>query len=78
MIPNVNETDRYPSAIGSPSLKPLEYREALSRPVSLITVAGNIMTDFNDVIAVGNDEKTTYHGIKTPSIAIGSLSVSGK
>lgn len=50
----------------------------LSRPVSLITVAGNIMTDFNDVIAVGNDEKTTYYGIKTPSIAIGSLSVSGK
>lgn len=49
-----------------------------ARPVSLITVAGNIMTDFNDFIAVGNDEKTTYYGIKSPSVAIGSLNVSGK
>lgn len=46
-------------------------------PVSLITVAGNIMTDFNDVIAVGNDEKKTYYGTKTPSVAIKGLSISG-
>ncbi len=48
-----------------------------ARPVSLITVAGNIMTDFKDVIAVGNDEKKTYYATKTPSVAIKDLSVSG-
>lgn len=49
----------------------------LGRPVSLITVAGNIITDFADIIAVGNDSKFTYYGITAPSVAIGSLSVSG-
>lgn len=50
----------------------------VSRPVSLITVAGNIMTDFADIIAVGADTTLTYYGVKTPSIAIRNLSVSGK
>ena len=49
----------------------------IDRPVSLVTVAGNIMTDFADVTAVGSDAKQTYYGINTPSLAIGSLSVSG-
>lgn len=49
----------------------------LAKPVSLITVAGNIITDFADIIAVGNDSKFTYYGTTTPSVAIGSLSVSG-
>lgn len=49
----------------------------LATPVSLITVAGNIMTDFADVVAVGSDSKLTYYGIETPSIIIGSLSISG-
>lgn len=50
----------------------------LTTPVSLITVAGNIITDFADIGAVGNDEKLTYYGVKTPSIAINELSISGK
>lgn len=48
------------------------------RPVSLITVAGNIMTDFADITAVGSDSKLTYYGVKTPSIVIKELSISGK
>lgn len=50
----------------------------LVKPVSLMTVAGNIMTDFADITAVGNDEKLTYYGVKTPSVVIGSLSISCK
>lgn len=46
-------------------------------PVSLITVAGNVMTDLNNVIAVGNDVTLTYAGVKTPSVAIDEISVSG-
>ena len=49
----------------------------LDRPASLITVAGNIMTDFANVKAVGNDEKLTYFAVKAPSVAIGGISVSG-
>ncbi|MDE6401626.1 MAG: TldD/PmbA family protein, partial [Clostridiales bacterium] len=49
----------------------------LDRPASLITVAGNIMTDFANIIAVGNDAKLTYYAVKSPSIAIGGISVSG-
>ena len=49
----------------------------LDRPASLITVAGNIMTDFVNVKAVGNDEKLTYFAVKAPSVAIGGISVSG-
>lgn len=47
------------------------------RPVSLITIAGNIMTDFANIIALGNDQKLTYSAMKTPSIAISGISVSG-
>lgn len=49
----------------------------LDRPASLITVAGNIMTDFANVKAVGNDAKLTYFEVKAPSIAISGVSVSG-
>ena len=49
----------------------------ISAPISLMTVAGNILTDFADIVAVGNDSKLTYYGVKTPSIAIGGLAVSG-
>lgn len=49
----------------------------LARPVSLITVASNILTDFANVTAVGSDEKLTYYGIKTPSVAVADISVSG-
>ena len=50
----------------------------LTTPVSLITVAGNIFTDLNNVIAVGNDSKLTYSEIKCPSVAVSDISVSGK
>ncbi len=50
----------------------------LGKPVSLITVAGNVMTDFADIIAVGSDSKSTYYGVKTPSIAVRGLNISGK
>ncbi|MCM1367946.1 MAG: TldD/PmbA family protein [Roseburia sp.] len=48
------------------------------RPVSLITVAGNIITDFADIAAVGSDSKLTYYGVKAPSLVINELSISGK
>lgn len=50
----------------------------LSTPVSLITVAGNIFTDLNNVIAVGNDSKLTYSEVKCPSVAVNDIAVSGK
>jgi PmbA protein len=48
------------------------------RPVTLITVAGNLLTDFGKVFAVANDSKLTIYGAETPSIGIRKLSVSGK
>ncbi len=47
-------------------------------PVSLITVAGNILTDLKNTFAVGNDSKLTYMEFKTPSIAVKGISVSGE
>lgn len=49
----------------------------IGRPVSLITVAGNLLKDFNKIICVGNDSKINYHGMSAPSIAIRKLAVSG-
>ncbi|MBD5131049.1 MAG: TldD/PmbA family protein [Clostridiales bacterium] len=46
-------------------------------PVSLMTVAGNIVTDFKNLMAVANDSTLTYYGVKTPSVAIRGLSISG-
>jgi len=43
-----------------------------------MTVAGNVLKDFNRVIGVGADEKVTYYGISSPSIAIRKVSISGK
>lgn len=47
------------------------------RAVSLITVAGNIIDDFRNITAVGNDLKLTYYAVKAPSVAVKELSVSG-
>ncbi len=49
----------------------------LGAPVSLITVAGNIMTDFDRIIAIGSDSVLTGRGVTAPSVAIGGISVSG-
>ena len=48
------------------------------KPVSLITVSGNLIEDFNKVIAVASDAKLTYQAIEAPSILIRALSISGK
>lgn len=47
-------------------------------PVSMITVAGNILKLFNDVLEVGSDSDTKMGGIITPSVVVKSLSISGK
>lgn len=49
----------------------------LGKPLSLMTVAGNIIGDFANIVEVSNDEKLTYYAVKTPSIAVKGLSVSG-
>ncbi len=49
----------------------------LSRPVTLITVAGNVLKEIGKIIAVGSDVKLMTSAIQTPSIAIRKLSVSG-
>lgn len=52
----------------------------ISKPVTLITVAGNILADFGKIIGVADDMKLTdfYVGMECPSIAIRKLAVSGK
>ena len=50
----------------------------LGNPVTLITVAGNVLKDFSKIIAVGNDSKLYFNSVSSPSIAIRSLSISGK
>lgn len=47
-------------------------------PVSLITVSGNILKLFKDVVEVANDCKLKLGGISTPSLLIKSLGISGK
>ncbi len=50
----------------------------IGKPVTLITVAGNVLKDFGNVISIGNDSKLTYYGIQSPSVAIRKLAISGK
>lgn len=50
----------------------------LTKPVTLITVAGNVLKDFSKIIAVCSDVKLMFGAIQTPSIAVRKLSVSGK
>ena len=47
-------------------------------PLDLITVSGNLLTLFNDVILVGNDLKLLTSGNQSPSIVIKKLMVGGK
>ena len=50
----------------------------LSEPVSLITVAGNLFTLFNDVKEVGSNIELQTNSYSVPSIYIKGLQVSGK
>ena len=47
-------------------------------PVALITVSGNLLKLFQDVIAVGNDAKMQQGGVFAPSFVIRKLSIAGK
>lgn len=47
------------------------------RPLDIITVSGNLVTLFNDVIAVGNDLKESI-GSKVPSVIVKRIAVGGK
>lgn len=47
-------------------------------PVALITVSGNLLKLFQDVIAIGNDAKMQQGGVFAPSFVIRKLSIAGK
>ena len=47
-------------------------------PVDLITIGGNLIEMFNNILEVGGDIKHLVGGISIPSIVIKSLKVSGK
>ena len=48
------------------------------RPLDIITVGGNLLEVFNDVIEVGNNLETSPSGTVCPSLLIKKISVSGK
>lgn len=50
----------------------------ISKPVALITVAGNFISMLKDVVLVGNDVKMSYYGITCPSVKVKSMPVAGK
>jgi len=49
----------------------------LDKPVSLITVAGNVFEDFKRIAILSNETELTMSGISTPPIAIRKVSISG-
>lgn len=50
----------------------------LTKPVSLITVAGNLMTLFKDIKEVANNSELLVSGSTTSSVYVKSLTISGK
>jgi len=50
----------------------------IGRPVSLITVAGNVFEDFKRIAIISNQPELTVRGISTPPIALRKMSISGK
>ena len=48
------------------------------RALDIITVSGNILEVFNDVIEVGNNVEVSPSGTSAPSLVIKELSVAGK
>lgn len=52
---------------------------AIAEPLSLITVAGNLVDVFTDIKDIANNSKfQLYTGVTTPSVLIKKLSISGK
>ncbi len=69
------------SQSGNYSLEASGYRIQNGRivsPVSLITVADNIMNTFANITAVGREAKLTGYNVVAPAIAIKEIAVSGK
>ena len=50
----------------------------IDKPLTLITVSGNLFKLFNDIIAVGNDAKLLVSATTTPSIAFKNLKISAE
>lgn len=50
----------------------------ITRPVSLITVAGNLFTFFQNVIEVGNNNELQTSSYNVPSLLVKEISISGK
>lgn len=48
------------------------------RPLDIITISGNLLKMFQDVIEVGGDSKLLASGASCPSMVVKKLSVSGK
>ncbi len=48
------------------------------RPLDIITISGNLLEIFNDVLEVGGNLEPSYNAIFCPSLAIKKISVSGK
>ena len=50
----------------------------IDRGLDIITISGNLLEVFNDVLAVGSDIETSYNGVSAPSLLIKKINVSGK
>ena len=62
-------------SVVSPSSFVIENGE-VNHPVEAVTIAGNLYSAFNQIVAFGNDNKLTFLG-KVPSIAFDGFTVSG-
>ena len=49
-----------------------------TKGLDVITVSGNLVDLFNDIIAVGNNVKISPSGTSTPSVVVKKLNVTGK
>ena len=48
------------------------------RPLDLVTISGNLIDVFKDVVEVGNDVTLSPSGVSTQSVLIKQIGVSGK
>ena len=48
------------------------------RPLDIITISGNLLEIFNDVLEVGSNLEASYNGVAAPSLLIKKIAVSGK
>lgn len=50
----------------------------ITKPINLITIAGNLFKMFADISEIGSDVFVTYGGLSTPSVVIKKLAISSK